>query len=222
MMRNTSVRLALPLLLCIAASCTAADERNAESSTGVPRAVGVAADTIAAGAEQDALAAEQEQFWHQLLQYCGHAFDGTLSDATAYYRPGLLGRTLTAHFVSCEPDLLHIALHVDDDRSRNWILTRSGGTLRLKHEHRHEDGSEDAVSQYGGDAPVPGLAHRQIFPADPHTTAILPERADNFWFLELSSDTLFYGVHWPRAGHSVRLAFDLSTTVAPPPAPWGY
>jgi hypothetical protein len=221
-MIRTSGRLALPLLLCFAAACAAGDEIEADASTAAPAARDVAADATASRAESGAPAAEQDQFWHQLTQYCGRAFGGTLSDATAYYRPGLVGRTLIAHFVSCEPDRMHIALHVDDDRSRNWILTRSGSTLRLKHEHRHEDGSEDAVSQYGGDAPVPGLAHRQIFPADTHTAAILPERADNFWFLELHADTLFYGVHWPRAGHSVRLAFDLSTMVAPPPAPWGY
>jgi hypothetical protein len=34
--------------------------------------------------------------------------------------------------------------------------------------------------------------------------------------------TLQYGVHWPTAGHAIRLEFDLSRPVAAPPRPWGY
>lgn len=168
-------------------------------------------------------AAEQEAFWTTLQTHCGKAYAGVVDDTTEYYRAGLEGRRLVAHFRECTPDRMHIALHENDDRSRNWILTRVNGTIRLKHDHRHEDGTEDRVSQYGGDAPVPGLANRQTIPADAHTASILPLRADNFWFLHVVDEkTLHYGVHWPTQGHSVRLAFDLSTPIAPPPAPWGY
>lgn len=67
------------------------------------------------------------------------------------------------------------------------------------------------------------MPHRQIFPADAHTARILPQRADNFWFMELVDDATFqYGVHWPTAGHSIRLEFDLSLPILPPPRPWGY
>jgi hypothetical protein len=170
-----------------------------------------------------AAAPEQEAFWASLQRLCGGAYAGRLDDVTAYYRPMLEGQPLVAHFRECAPERMHVALHVGGNRSRNWILTRTGGTIRLKHDHRYPDGREEAVSQYGGDAPVPGLAHRQIFPADAHTARILPARADNFWFLELADGaTLHYGVHWPTAGHSVRIAFDLSAPVAPPPPPWGY
>ncbi len=166
---------------------------------------------------------EQEAFWARFAAYCGGAYGGTVSDVTPYYRAGLEGRALVMHVLECSDDRIHAALHENDDRSRNWILTRVGGTIRLKHDHRHEDGSEDTVTQYGGDAPVPGLAHRQIFPADAHTAAILPDRADNFWFFDFVDDqTLQYGVHWPKFGHSVRLEFDLSTPVEAPPRPWGY
>lgn len=106
---------------------------------------------------------------------------------------------------------------------RGWPGWGAGGTLRLKHDHRHPDGTEEEISQYGGDAPVPGLPTRQIFPADAHTSRILPERHDNFWFFDfVDEQTLQYGVHWPTAGHSVRFSFDLSSPVEPPPAPWGY
>jgi hypothetical protein len=169
------------------------------------------------------LTPEQEAFWASLQAHCGKAYAGTVDDVTEYYRAGLEGKALVAHFRECSADRIHIALHENDDRSRNWILTRAGDTIRLKHDHRHEDGTEDEISQYGGDAPKPGLPTRQIFKADEHTAKILPLRADNFWFMHfVDANTFHYGVHWPTMGHSVRMAFDLSTPVAAPPAPWGY
>jgi len=169
------------------------------------------------------LTPEQEAFWTSMQEHCGNAYAGRVDDVTEYYRAGLEGRALVAHFRECSDDRMHIALHENDDRSRNWILTKSNGTLRLKHDHRREDGTEDQISQYGGDAPQPGLPTRQIFRADEHTATILPLRADNFWFFDLvNPTTLHYGVHWPTMGHSVRMAFDLSRPIPPPPAPWGY
>jgi hypothetical protein len=169
------------------------------------------------------IAPEQEAFWDRLQEHCGRAYSGTVDDVTEYYRPGLEGKALVAHVRECTADRIHIALHENGDRSRNWILTKVGGTLRLKHDHRHEDGTEDDITQYGGDAPGPGLPERQIFRADEHTAQILPLRSDNFWFFHFVDDrTLHYGVHWPTMGHSVRLAFDLSTPIEAPPPPWGY
>jgi hypothetical protein len=169
------------------------------------------------------LAPEQETFWQALSAHCGKAYAGLLSDATEYYLANLDGRAAVIHFFHCSENRLHVSFQLDEDRSRNWILTRTADTLQLKHDHRHIDGTEDQVSQYGGDAPKPGLANRQIFWADAHTAAILPERQDNFWFLEISEGrSLQYGVHWPTHGHSARFEFDLSAPIPPPDAPWGW
>jgi hypothetical protein len=215
-MRWTPLAAVLSGAMIVGSGCAGA-ERTARAATHP------AAGQTAAAAATGALAPEQESFWAGLKQHCGKAYSGRVSDATPYYRAGVEGRRLVAHFLDCSADRMHIALHIDDNRSRNWILTRSDRTLRLKHDHRAPDGSEEDVSQYGGDAPVPGLANRQIFPADAHTARILPERADNFWFMHLVDESTFqYGVHWPRAGHSIRLEFDLSRPVAAPPRPWGY
>ena len=181
------------------------------------------AGSALADAPLNHLPSEQQAFWQKLQGLCGQAFPGRISDVTDYYREAIGGRELIAHGVSCEDERIHVALHVDDNRSRNWILILVDGTIRLKHDHRNPDGTEEDISQYGGDAPVPGLAHRQIFPADAHTAEILPRRADNFWFMEfVDEDTFHYGVHWPKHGHSIRLAFDLSRPLAAPPRPWGY
>jgi hypothetical protein len=169
-----------------------------------------------------ALAAEQEAFWSSLVAHCGNAYRGHVSDATAYYRQSVAGDAVI-HFMACSDERLHIPFHLGENRSRNWILTRAGGTIHLAHDHRHEDGTEERISRYGGSAPVPGLPTRQIFPADDHTARLLPDRADNFWFLHFVDErTLHYGVHWPKFGHSVRFEFDLSTPIEPPPRPWGY
>jgi hypothetical protein len=169
------------------------------------------------------LAPEQQAFWDGLVAHCGNSYSGWIDDVTPYYEGSTQYETIVADFRECGDERIHIAMHMDDDRSRNWILTREDGTILLKHDHRNEDGTEEEISQYGGYAPVPGLAHRQIFWADDHTADILPERWDNFWFMEFMGDDIFaYGVHWPEQGHSIRIYFDLSETVETPPAPWGY
>ncbi|MCH8556311.1 MAG: hypothetical protein LAT84_00755 [Balneolia bacterium] len=168
------------------------------------------------------LSSEQLAFWDNIREHCGKAYQGILGDATEYYLP-FDDSNVILHVFNCEEDLTHLALHISDNRSRNLLLTQSEGTLRLKHDHRYEDGREEDITQYGGDAPQPGLAHRQIFHADEHTANILPLRFDNFWFLDIMDEsTLAYGVHWPKQGHSIRIEFDTTEEVEAPPAPWGY
>ncbi|MDQ2068660.1 hypothetical protein [Natronospira bacteriovora] len=171
----------------------------------------------------ETLPEEQRAFWERFQALCGQAFAGEISDVTHYYADGVEGREMRMQVMECEDDRIHAPFHIDDNHSRNWILTIVDGTIRLKHDHRYEDGTEEAISQYGGDAPTPGLPTRQIFPADEHTAEILPKRADNFWFFDfVDEDTLQYGVHWPKYGHSIRVEFDLSETIETPPRPWGY
>lgn len=168
------------------------------------------------------IAPEQLAFWENIQAHCGNAYRGELADATPYYQ-SFEADEITIHVRECSESLTHISLHLDNDHSRNLLLTKAEGTLRLKHDHRNEDGSEKEVTQYGGDAPKPGLETRQIFEADAHTSGMLPKRSDNFWFLDLmDAETLAYGVHWPKQGHSIRMEFDLTEPVEAPPAPWGY
>ena len=173
---------------------------------------------------QNELSAEQLEFWERMEANCGNAYAGELADATPYYAADFEQvDQIRIHIRECSDELIHTSLHVNDDHSRNLMLTRVDGTLQLKHDHRYEDGTEEEISQYGGLAPKPGLTRRQIFEADDHTAEILPDRFDNFWFLDFMDDHTFaYGVHWPKHGHSIRLEFDLTETIEAPPAPWGY
>jgi hypothetical protein len=94
--------------------------------------------------------------------------------------------------------------------------------IRLKHDHRHEDGSEDKVTQYGGDARAGGTANTLEFPADAHTIALLPEAKTNVWTIELEPGQRFvYALRREGTDRRFRIEFDLGRKVPAPPAPWG-
>jgi hypothetical protein len=121
---------------------------------------------------------------------------------------------------------LRIPFHVGEDRSRTWVITRTGTGLRLKHDHRHEDGSEDVLTQYGGDTVGPGTARRQEFPADQHSKDLfvrenIPQSTTNIWAVEVVPATLF-AYELRRPNRFFRVDFDLTSPVPTPPPVWGH
>ena len=164
-------------------------------------------------------------WWDDLSALCGKAFAG---DMTAFARPtddGWLGKRMVMHVRECSETEIRIPLHVGENRSRTWIITRSEGGFRLKHDHRHEDGSEDAVTWYGGHTTDAGRATRQTFPVDDYSKALflangLDVSTGNFWSMDvLAGDVFAYEL--VRTGRHFRAEFDLTKPVEPPPAPWG-
>lgn len=129
------------------------------------------------------------------------------------------------HVRECSANTLRIPVHLGEDRSRTWVVTRTASALRLKHDHRHQDGSEDAVTQYGGDSVSAGTAQRQVFPADQFSKDMSvrtkdPQGVNNVWVMEVEPGRVFtYKLQ--RANNFVRFGFDLSRPVTAPPAPWG-
>ena len=166
-------------------------------------------------------APEQQAFWERLQALCGGAFEGAVLEAP----PGdstFAGRRLVMHVRTCGPGEIRIPFHVGDDRSRTWVLTRTGTGLRLKHDHRHRDGSEDAVTQYGGDTAAPGSAGAQEFRADGHTASLIPAAATNVWTVTVEPGRTFvYALRREGTDRRFRVAFDLTRPVAAPPPPWG-
>ena len=126
---------------------------------------------------------------------------------------------------------IRIPFHVGENRSRTWIITRTSDGLRLKHDHRHEDGSPDAMTMYGGDTAGAGSATRQEFPVDAESVAMfkaggLAASVDNTWAMELDATRFVYELSRPRSqrnpqGRLFRVEFDLTRPVTPPPPPWG-
>jgi hypothetical protein len=161
------------------------------------------------------------QFWERLTALCGGAFPGAVEEAPAGDTT-FAGRELVMHVRQCGAGEIRIPFHVGTDRSRTWVLTRVDGGLRLKHDHRHEDGSEDAVTQYGGDARLPATAGRMEFPADSFTAELIPAARSNVWTVEVEPGRVFvYALRREGTDRRFRIVFDLTRPVAAPPAPWG-
>lgn len=160
-------------------------------------------------------------FWSNISALCGNAYTGRMTVGG----PGdadLASSELRMHVRRCSTDTLRIPFHVGDDRSRTWVLTRTDGGLRLKHDHRHDDGSEDSITQYGGDTRGAGTAYQQEFHADSLTASLIPAARTNIWTIELVPDSLFaYALRREGTDRRVRVEFDLRQQVDTPPPPWG-
>jgi hypothetical protein len=129
----------------------------------------------------------QDAFFQQIADLCGARFTGQSSfpeDPGDAFR----GKTLIAHIKTCEADEIRIPFNVGEDQSRTWVLSKVEGGLQLKHDHRHEDGTPDEVTMYGGTTLNTGSDLSQSFPADAHTADLIPDASTNEWFLSLSED----------------------------------
>lgn len=160
-------------------------------------------------------------FWETLKQHCGKAYEGTLAEHVK--NDSFSGKTLTMFIRTCEDNVITIPFYVGEDRSRTWVLSLENGRIKLKHDHRHEDGSEDEITQYGGISPNRGLPHLQIFPADQETATLIPYASTNVWWITIDEKSFSYNLK--RIGTenpSFTVVFDLSKPVEAPVAPWGW
>jgi hypothetical protein len=171
-------------------------------------------------------ATHADEFFARLSSLCGKAFEGKIASPPSPTTRSFDGKRLVVHVRECSADTIRIPFHVGDNRSRTFVLTRTPGGLRLKHDHRHEDGSVERISQYGGDAIAPGSVSRQVFPADQFTRdmfmrANAPAAAKNIWTWEVQPGRLFsFELSLPDR-LLARAEFDLSRPIAAPPPPWG-
>jgi hypothetical protein len=169
-----------------------------------------------------AAASEQDAFWASLRRLCGNAYAGQLVEGSAA-DSSFRQNTLLMHVRQCSDTEIRIPFHLGENRSRTWIVTRTDAGLRLKHDHRHEDGSEDRVTQYGGDTRDAGTAARQEFWADAHTATLIPAAATNVWTMEVIPGQRFaYALRREGTDRRFRVEFDLTRPIPAPPAPWGY
>lgn len=167
------------------------------------------------------------QFLSALSALCGQAYAGRIvaNDPPQANDP-FEGRTLIMHVRTCETGRVLVPFHVGEDRSRTFVLTLVGDRLRWKHDHRHQDGTADVLTMYGGDSTEAGTAVRQEFPVDEASRALFTrEKRDvsntNTWAAELHPGRMF-AYELARPGRFFRVEFDLTTPVPAPPPPWGH
>ena len=160
-------------------------------------------------------------FWDAVRPLCGQAFEGRMTEGTEPTDADMGSQRLVMHVQSCSDSELRIPFHVGANRSRTWVVTRSADGVRLKHDHRHEDGSADRVTQYGGDT-VAGDDDLELdFFADSWTASLLPAARTNIWTLAVDPGRTFvYALRREEQGRRFRVEFDLTRPVTAPPPPW--
>ncbi|MFN0023270.1 MAG: hypothetical protein ACKVS5_05155 [Parvularculaceae bacterium] len=164
-----------------------------------------------------------DAFFAALAERCGKAYEGRLVTTDAA-DADMAGARLVMEVRSCTADEIRIPFHVGEDHSRTWVVSRTGEGLRLKHDHRHEDGSSDVLTLYGGDTAGPGSATRQEFPADAYSKEMFIREGravsvDNVWAIEIDDARFAYELKRPN--RFFRVEFDVTRPVEIPPAPWG-
>lgn len=166
----------------------------------------------------------QLAFFKALSAHCGKAYAGKVVAGNAS-DDKMRSQTLVMHVRECNDTEIKVPFHVGEDRSRTWVISKTAFGLRLKHDHRHEDGSSDKITMYGGDTVVSGSAQRQEFPADRYSKDLfagnnMAVSSGNTWSVAITPHHYRYGL--TRVGREFLVEFDLSKPVAIPPAPWGH
>jgi hypothetical protein len=167
-----------------------------------------------------------DAFFSQISQHCGQAYSGkvTVDNAAG---GGFADKKLVMHVRRCNEQELQIPFHVGDDASRTWIIKKTGSGLSLKHDHRHEDGSMDKSTMYGGHTVDAGYDNAQSFPADQYSKELfaqlgIPQSIGNTWqmFIYPATDVkpALFTYRLIRQGREFRVDFDLTKSIAVPKA----
>ena len=169
-------------------------------------------------------AAAQQQFFQQLSTLCGKAFAGKVVKGNAS-DDKMRSQQLLMHVRECSDTEIKVPFHVGEDRSRTWVITKTDTGLRLKHDHRHKDGSSDKVTMYGGDTASMGTSQKQSFPIDQASIDNfmqngLTQSVTNVWHIEVTPNTFSYLL--TREARHFQVDFDLTQPQPFPPVPWGH
>lgn len=153
----------------------------------------------------------QRDFFKNMKKLCGQKFEGATDFPAGDPAHPLAGKRLVMHVETCGEREIRIPFRVGDDRSRTWVLTMTPAGLLFKHDHRHEDGTPDRVTNYGGLASNGGTAREQRFPADALTAALIPEARTNVWTMRIDKDQRRFMYYLERDGAPrYRAYFDLA------------
>lgn len=159
-------------------------------------------------------------FREKLASHCGRAYEGQVIAAPE--NDDFRGKKLVMHVLSCEGDVINVPFNVGDDRSRTWVFTFMGDRILLKHDHRHEDGTIDEITMYGGMTTNSGQESIQVFPADEETRLLIPEASTNVWWVTLTDSVFTYNLRRLSTERWFSISFDLTKPVEIPQPSWGW
>jgi hypothetical protein len=161
-----------------------------------------------------------QRFWNTLKSHCGKAYQGQLELPKEGKDFG--GKQLIMHVRKCTDNEIKIPFFVGDDKSRTWILNYENDRISLKHDHRHEDGTEDAINFYGGTTTNSGTSNIQIFSADEQTQQLIAEAATNVWWLTIDDAKFTYNLRRLGTDRVFKVVMNLTQTIEDPSDPWGW
>ncbi|WP_428897226.1 hypothetical protein Dip518_001013 [Parelusimicrobium proximum] len=160
------------------------------------------------------------EFFEEIKKHCGNAYEGT---ATEGGDEPPFNQRLVMHVRECTKNQIKIPFFVGEDKSRTWVLTLKKDRILLKHDHRHEDGSSDEVTMYGGLSTNTGSKERQMFPADQETADLIPYAAWNVWWMTVTDQIFSYNLRRIGTPRLFTVEFDLTKKLEETPsAPWGH
>ena len=180
-------------------------------------AVAAAALALSACASMPPAAAPQDAFFANLSALCGQRFEGRVVTTDAA-DADFASQRLLMHVRDCSADEVRIPFRVGEDRSRTWVVTRTSGGLRLKHDHRGTDGEPEGRHWYGGDTVGAGTAERQEFPVDRFSIDLFNASnaavsTTNVWAVEVHPGRTF-AYELRRANRHFRVEFDVTRPVS--------
>ena len=166
-----------------------------------------------------------DAFFNHIASHCGNAYEGTVTVDNAAGESSFANKKLVMHVRRCNERQLQVPFHVGSDASRTWLITKTGSGLSLKHDHRHQDGTDDTSTMYGGHTVDAGFDNVQSFPADQYSKELfvkqgIAQSIGNTWQMYIYENTFTYRL--VRQGREFRVDFDLTKPITPPKAPWGY
>jgi len=158
----------------------------------------------------------QLAFMRNLAEHCGKAYHGQITRRPESDQLFRGDEVLTVDFRECEENQLKLPFHVEENRSRTWVLTTTTAGIDLRHDHRHPDGRPEENTWYGAHTQAVNSEHRQEFLRESD------DGTNSGWAIEIvPGERYTYGTI-SEGVWNYRLDFDLTAPVAAPPAPWGH
>jgi len=162
---------------------------------------------------------EAKIFLEQFKKLEGKYFEGEIVSG-GKEGDGFVGQKLMMQVKSYTDREVKIPFYVGEDKSRTWVLSYSNNVLTLKHDHRHKDGSADAVTFYGGTANNTGSEIMQMFPADQETCQMIVYACYNVWWITMDGNTYTYNLRRIGSDRLFSVKFDLSRPIESNYQPW--
>lgn len=159
-----------------------------------------------------------KKFLASLATHCGKAYAGQIVSPNV--PADFKDKELLMKVISCKEEEVKISFFVGEDLSRTWVFTLENGLVKLKHDHRHQDGTPDDITMYGGTATNTGFADMQFFPSDQETVDMMSTIAGNVWWVTIKDNKYTYNLKRVDSTGYFSASFDLSNEVKTDKMPW--